>query len=136
MSKTFVSIYKENCLKKGEDPIATDIYQQLDDVINWIFQQKNLENYEKALSMDRVCMAVPARLAETLYALPDGYYDTLSDKDEPLYLSSIPFDDFRAIVLEKLFEPQFNVELLRWKIRRIEKVITLGWDKFREQYQS
>src|SRR5438309_11768436 len=89
-TSTFVNIYKENCLKRKEDPVAIDLYQQLDDVYNWIVQQDDVEQYKKTLSMNRICIAIPAQMAEDLYDLPSGYYDTFDDQENPLYLSSLP----------------------------------------------
>lgn len=133
--KTFVNIYLNKCKEFSEEPDKgfMVILKQLDEVINSILNQVNFNQYKQ--SLNNTSIAIPFELAHCLYDIPENYFDVENKNGEKFYLSKAPFDLYRAKIMKILFEPERSIILLQWKIRRIEKVIILGWDEYIKQYK-
>jgi hypothetical protein len=136
---SFTSIYLETCAKRKEPPTNILVFEQLDEVINDIFAQINENNktselVKLAFSNDRICMVVPIDIIINMYDLPDDYYDSILDDGTKIYYSTLLCDIFRTDCIKKLYEPEQNVELTQWKLKRIEKVLNIGWVEYKKQY--
>jgi hypothetical protein len=133
--KTFAKLYLIHCSLRGEEPQQLFMFEILDEMKKIIDQDP--KKYKMAFSEDRPCITIPYKVSKYNDVLPpDG---VLEDGTE-FILESPVLDAFRVSLLFHDFA-QFECEsdesrkvLNAWLLKRIEKMINLGWEKYCDQY--
>lgn len=137
---SFVALYKYGCTIRGEDPDHIKMYEDLDNLTKIVHNSD--EATQKLITMgfdpDRICMAVPYDFTDQR-KLPDT-----EDKDgNPLSLETLGASrTISKVIIDNMdnsYIPSYfptEKHLVSWKLGRLGKYYTMGWEKFVKQYLS
>lgn len=136
---SFVALYKHGCRIKGEEDEHVKMYEDLDNLTIFINSQKE-ETYKiimMGFSPDRICITVPYDSAIVDHRrLPEG-----KDKDgNPVSFITLLSSSMVSLVIDQMdneYIPGYfdeEKELVTWKLKRLEKMYNMGWEKFVNQY--
>jgi hypothetical protein len=133
LTQCYIDKCKENNLPIEEHGLKA--YNQCDDMIIWIEEQKNQNLYKMALTMNGMMIPLEkAKTLATLEELPEGYYDEIID-GEYMYEAKLLCDIFRVEIINRLIDEEDNIITLKWKLRRLEKFYKLGIEEYKKQYK-
>lgn len=133
---SFQELYLEGCSLRREEPVHLDLYQDLDNVVHYIENSHDVKNLLDSIKDDRICIALPYDSDIICSDIPP---DSYTDDNKPLwYVSS--FEKYRIRIVKKFDNKCGSVlfdnskDLNKWKLRRIEKMYSVGWKKFSDDY--
>lgn len=141
-TNTFVAVYKEACVRRQESPDHVETYQELDDIYKFIMDHPEKEKFQAALNESRLCIVIPYKLFLEKRLPPDDQIVNENGKMEDVMFASPGHDTYRSLIIDQMKVPRKHMlmwlqtvqNVNSWKMKRLEKVVNLGWDQYRQQY--
>ena len=136
---SFENLYKVACEARGEDEEHMEMYKDLDNLASFI--ENESENTKKIIMMgfdpNRTCITIPYNnpVADQR-RLPDG-----EDEDgNPVSFETPLVSSMQSLLIDQMdnsYIPEYFQDeryLVTWKLKRLEKMYSMGWKAFVEQY--